>query len=98
MFAAAQLMLIYQWASWSGKSAFLDSIAFSIRTLDRIGRRPIIITGSVGLVVSTIWFGASSSFLELMISRALGVFIRRSRLKRLRHSLILISWHFWRRD
>ncbi|KAF8630390.1 hypothetical protein AX15_002946 [Amanita polypyramis BW_CC] len=58
-FAIAQLCSIYQWA----------------RVSDIIGRRPIIIGGALGLALTTLFFGLSTTFAQILISRCLaGVF------------------------
>ncbi|KAJ3851546.1 major facilitator superfamily domain-containing protein [Lentinula lateritia] len=55
VFALSQLVAIYPWSSLS----------------DSIGRRPVIIVGTLGLTISTIFFGVSRSFLAAMVARAL---------------------------
>ncbi|EUC63293.1 MFS general substrate transporter [Rhizoctonia solani AG-3 Rhs1AP] len=55
MFSLAQFFTIYFWGSLS----------------DRIGRRPVLISGLCGVVGSTIMFGLSKSFTAMLISRAL---------------------------
>ncbi|KAJ4479490.1 major facilitator superfamily domain-containing protein [Lentinula lateritia] len=55
VFALSQLVAIYPWSSLS----------------DSIGRRPVIIVGTLGLTISTIFFGVSRSFLAAMFARAL---------------------------
>ena len=41
------------------------------RLSDTIGRKPVIITGLVGLTLSMLSFGISESFLGIVVSRAL---------------------------
>ena len=41
------------------------------RLSDTIGRKPVIITGLVGLTLSMLSFGISKSFLGIVVSRAL---------------------------
>jgi len=41
------------------------------RLSDRVGRRPVIMTGLLGLTLSMISFGMSKSFIGLIVSRAL---------------------------
>ncbi|KAJ3862759.1 major facilitator superfamily domain-containing protein [Lentinula novae-zelandiae] len=55
VFALSQLVAIYPWSSLS----------------DSIGRRPVIIVGTLGLTISTNFFGVSRSFLAAMFARAL---------------------------
>ncbi|KAJ3741817.1 major facilitator superfamily domain-containing protein [Lentinula detonsa] len=58
-FAITQLFFIYYWA----------------RLSDRLGRRPVIMTGTLGVALSTMYFGVSSSILDLLICRCIaGVF------------------------
>ncbi|KAF9262152.1 MFS general substrate transporter [Marasmius fiardii PR-910] len=58
-FAFAQLLAIYPWASLS----------------DRIGRKPVILAGVLGLTIATLCFGVSSSFPAILATRALaGIF------------------------
>ncbi|PFH50071.1 hypothetical protein AMATHDRAFT_146091 [Amanita thiersii Skay4041] len=58
-FAVTQLCSIYHWA----------------RLSDIVGRRPVIIGGAAGLAVSTLFFGVSTNFLEILISRCIaGIF------------------------
>ncbi|GAW06287.1 MFS general substrate transporter [Lentinula edodes] len=58
-FAVSQLLFIYHWA----------------RLSDIIGRRPVIMTGTLGVALSTMYFGVSSSIVDLLISRCIaGVF------------------------
>ncbi|GLB35095.1 putative MFS general substrate transporter [Lyophyllum shimeji] len=54
-FALAQLFSIYQWAKLS----------------DVVGRRPVVIGGTLGLVITTAFLGISSSLPELLLSRCL---------------------------
>ncbi|CAE6416381.1 unnamed protein product [Rhizoctonia solani] len=55
MFSLAQFFTVYFWGSLS----------------DRIGRRPVLISGLCGVVGSTIMFGLSKSFTVMLVSRAL---------------------------
>ncbi|KAF9458664.1 major facilitator superfamily multidrug-resistance, DHA1 sub-family [Collybia nuda] len=55
-FAVCQLMSIYPWGFMS----------------DMIGRRPVILAGTVGLAISTILFGLSQNFQSALAARALG--------------------------
>ncbi|CAE6442456.1 unnamed protein product [Rhizoctonia solani] len=55
MFALAQFCTVCFWGSLS----------------DRVGRRPVLISGLCGVVASTIMFGLSKSFPMMLISRAL---------------------------
>ncbi|KAF8636621.1 hypothetical protein AX17_003431 [Amanita inopinata Kibby_2008] len=58
-FAISQLCSIYQWAKLS----------------DLIGRRPIIICGALGLALTTLFFGVSTTFTQILILRCLaGIF------------------------
>ncbi|KAJ3832468.1 major facilitator superfamily domain-containing protein [Lentinula raphanica] len=58
-FAVSQLLFIYYWA----------------RLSDKFGRRPVIMAGTLGVALSTMSFGVSSSMLELLICRCTaGVF------------------------
>ncbi|EKM82806.1 hypothetical protein AGABI1DRAFT_68775 [Agaricus bisporus var. burnettii JB137-S8] len=54
-FAFFQLLVMYQWA----------------RTSDVIGRRPVIIIGTAGLAISTVFFGLTSSLSQILIARCL---------------------------
>lgn len=47
-------------------------VRYSSLTVDRVGRRPVILAGVAGLSVTTLLFGTSTSFKTAMISRALG--------------------------
>lgn len=55
IFAVAQLFSIYQWA----------------RLSDRIGRKPVILVGVLGLALTTILFGLSRSLVETLGARFL---------------------------
>jgi len=55
VFAFSQLISIYQWANLS----------------DRIGRRPVVLLGTIGIAVTTILFGFSRTLATVLISRAL---------------------------
>lgn len=44
-----------------------------IRALDMVGRRPVIIIGTVGLSISTILFGLTSNLPQILIARCLGL-------------------------
>ncbi|KAF8742716.1 hypothetical protein AX14_002525 [Amanita brunnescens Koide BX004] len=58
-FAVVQLCSIYQWAKLS----------------DAIGRRPIIIGAPLGIAITTLWFGLSRTYLQILVSRCLsGIF------------------------
>ncbi|KAF9058548.1 major facilitator superfamily domain-containing protein [Rhodocollybia butyracea] len=58
-FAITQFLAIYQWSRLSNK----------------IGRKPVIMAGTLGLALSTMYFGLSSSLTELLVSRAIcGIF------------------------
>ncbi|RDB21308.1 Efflux pump azaL [Hypsizygus marmoreus] len=58
-FAFAQLFSIYQWAKIS----------------DVVGRRPVVIAGTLGLAITTALLGLSSSLSEILVSRCLaGIF------------------------
>ncbi|KAG5645916.1 hypothetical protein DXG03_005063 [Asterophora parasitica] len=54
-FAVAQLLSIYQWAKLS----------------DIVGRRPVVILGTLGLVITTALLGFSSSLSQILLSRCL---------------------------
>ncbi|TFY82285.1 hypothetical protein EWM64_g1724 [Hericium alpestre] len=54
-FAIAQLLSIYQWAKLS----------------DRIGRRPVIFMGIMGMAVANIFFGLSNTLAGLIVARCL---------------------------
>lgn len=49
-------MSIYHWASLS----------------DKLGRRPIVFIGTIGIAISTIWLGFSRTLVNVLLSRALG--------------------------
>ncbi|KAJ3731622.1 major facilitator superfamily domain-containing protein [Lentinula guzmanii] len=55
-FAVTQFLAIYQWSKLSNK----------------IGRRPVIMVGTFGVALSTMYFGLSSSLTDLLLSRAIG--------------------------
>ncbi|KAG9034984.1 hypothetical protein FRB95_012274 [Tulasnella sp. JGI-2019a] len=55
LFAAAQLMTVFQWG----------------RLSDRIGRRPIIISGLSGVALASLCFGLSTSFWQVVFFRAM---------------------------
>ncbi|KAG9049173.1 hypothetical protein FS837_010992 [Tulasnella sp. UAMH 9824] len=55
LFAVAQLFTIFQWG----------------RLSDRIGRRPVILTGLLGVACGSFCFGLSKSFYQMLISRAM---------------------------
>ncbi|KIK63616.1 hypothetical protein GYMLUDRAFT_40676 [Collybiopsis luxurians FD-317 M1] len=58
-FAVSQLLFIYQTA----------------RLSDKLGRRPVIMMGTLGVALSTMYFGVSNSMLNLLICRCIsGVF------------------------
>ena len=56
MFALAQLVSIYHWASLS----------------DRVGRKPIVLIGTLGIAISTMWLGFVKTLAGVLLSRALG--------------------------
>ncbi|KAE9405880.1 MFS general substrate transporter [Gymnopus androsaceus JB14] len=59
VFAVTQFFAIYQWS----------------RLSNRIGRKPVILVGTLGVALSTMYFGLSSSLTDLLISRAIaGIF------------------------
>ncbi|KAF9058552.1 major facilitator superfamily domain-containing protein [Rhodocollybia butyracea] len=55
-FAITQFFAIYQWSKLSNK----------------IGRKPVIMAGTIGVALSTMYFGLSSSLTDLLVSRAIG--------------------------
>ncbi|KAF9061694.1 MFS general substrate transporter [Rhodocollybia butyracea] len=55
-FAVTQFLAIYQWSRLSNK----------------IGRKPVIMAGTFGVALSTIYFGLSSSLTDMLIARAIG--------------------------
>ncbi|KAL5511682.1 hypothetical protein ACEPAH_4900 [Sanghuangporus vaninii] len=55
VFALAQLMSIYHWASLS----------------DKVGRKPIILIGTIGIAISTMWLGFARTLAGVLLSRAL---------------------------
>ncbi|KAF9061692.1 MFS general substrate transporter [Rhodocollybia butyracea] len=55
-FAIAQFLAIYQWSKLS----------------NRFGRKPVIMAGTLGVALSTIYFGLSSSLTDMLIARAVG--------------------------
>ncbi|KAG8911594.1 hypothetical protein FRC01_005628, partial [Tulasnella sp. 417] len=55
LFAFAQLFTIFQWG----------------RLSDRIGRRPVIMTGLLGVACGSFCFGLSKSFYQMLIGRAM---------------------------
>ncbi|KAG8919917.1 hypothetical protein FRC01_001039, partial [Tulasnella sp. 417] len=55
LFAVAQLFTIFQWG----------------RLSDRIGRRPVIMYGLLGVACASLCFGLSKSFYQMLISRAM---------------------------
>ncbi|EJD05792.1 MFS general substrate transporter [Fomitiporia mediterranea MF3/22] len=55
VFAFAQLLSIYHWANLS----------------DKLGRRPIVLLGTFGIAISTIWLGFSRTLSGVLLSRAL---------------------------
>ncbi|ESK92845.1 major facilitator superfamily multidrug- dha1 sub-family [Moniliophthora roreri MCA 2997] len=58
-FAVAQLCSIYQWT----------------RLSNTIGRRPVVMMGTLGVAIATAWFGFSTSLTEIILSRCLaGIF------------------------
>ncbi|KAG0152285.1 hypothetical protein CROQUDRAFT_649654 [Cronartium quercuum f. sp. fusiforme G11] len=56
VFAFSQLLTIMIWGKMS----------------DRVGRKPVLILGLAGAVISTVSFGFSQSFLQMIVSRAIG--------------------------
>ncbi|KAJ3777309.1 major facilitator superfamily domain-containing protein [Lentinula raphanica] len=55
-FAVTQFLAIYQWSKLSNK----------------IGRRPVVMVGTLGVALSTMYFGLSSSLTDLLLSRVIG--------------------------
>ncbi|KAI5122039.1 hypothetical protein M0805_006024 [Coniferiporia weirii] len=55
VFALSQLVSIYQWASLS----------------DRIGRKPVVLLGTVGIALSTVLLGFSKTLIGMLIARSL---------------------------
>jgi MFS family permease len=41
-------------------------------SIDKIGRKPVIMAGTLGVALSTMYFSLSSSLTELLVSRAIG--------------------------
>ena len=73
-FALFQLLFIYQWARISGTHTFSLLCPLTlIRALDMVGRRPVIIIGTVGLSISTVLFGLTSNLPQILIARCLGL-------------------------
>lgn len=71
LFAAAQLMTIYQWGRLSGKFfTTTRSLTPTICDTDRIGRRPVLITGLLGGTIASFSFGLSGSPTQMILSRA----------------------------
>ncbi|THH33951.1 hypothetical protein EUX98_g221 [Antrodiella citrinella] len=56
IFAISQLLSIYQWAKFS----------------DRVGRRPVVLIGILGIALSTLLTGLSKSFFAVLLARCLG--------------------------
>lgn len=46
--------------------------SYDLSTADIIGRRPVIIAGTLGLAITTVLLGLSGSLPEILIARCLG--------------------------
>lgn len=77
-FAIAQVFSVMEWAKLSGNShieQFHWMAYIHASCVDKIGRRPVIFAGTLGVMITTLMFGLSRSFLTLVLSRALaGIF------------------------
>lgn len=58
VFAIFQLMSIYQWAEIS----------------NRVGRKPVVLLGTVGIALSTVYLGFSRTLTSILFARALGTY------------------------
>ena len=56
VFAVFQLLSIYQWAEIS----------------NRVGRKPVVLLGTVGIALSTVYLGFSKTLTSILLARALG--------------------------
>lgn len=61
------------------------------KILDKIGRKPVILIGTCGIALSTMCFGLSSSLTDLLVSRAIGVYVVLQMTPTIRTSLTLWS-------
>lgn len=73
LFAVAQLFTIFQWGRLSGlfTCPTLGCNVTHAGISDRIGRRPVILTGLLGVACGSFCFGLSKSFYQMLISRAM---------------------------
>ena len=57
VFAVFQLLSIYQWAEIS----------------NRVGRKPVVLLGTVAIALSTVHLGFSKTLTSILLARALGM-------------------------
>jgi MFS family permease len=67
------MLMIFPWAKLSGKlrSSWAHS-PLSEKLLDHIGRRPIILTGALGVTATSLFLGISGSFAQIVALRVVG--------------------------
>src|ERR1700761_31146 len=73
IFAVCQLFTIFQWARLSGRQR-IHYLCYCLNrppSSDRIGRKPVILIGLLGVALSTSLFGFSKSLLWTIFSRSL---------------------------
>ena len=76
MFAVAELFTVLSWGRLSGK-LYCGTYKLKNRRLlnylyiDRLGRKPVILTGLTGAMIMTLCFGLSKSFIWAFMTRSL---------------------------
>ena len=69
--------MIYYWSSLSGTWSWLfpthypSTQALDLCSIDRIGRKPVVMIGLGGVAVASLVLGFSSNVWQLLLSRAL---------------------------
>ena len=74
-FAVSQLCCIYNWARISGKQFIAATVTLVVSEVvhpDKIGRRPVVLTGILGIGLSTMILGTAHSLAAIILARCVG--------------------------
>lgn len=75
-FAVSQLCCIYNWARISGEHISSIDVEYMVSDVimsDKIGRRPVVLTGILGIGLSTMILGTAHSLGAIILARCVGV-------------------------